>query len=216
MPDQLDPNNGEVTDNHNLPKIPELDQDYADEWGFVYNRGEFADGSDAGSDSLLDALEERVTVVDTEANRSNYTAYTDALFVASDTGRLFIGDGTDWTRRPLVENVTRRPIAQLEGAESYEIPIRVADTETLEVYRWGAYDVSTGGAPTGLDVELVDGSDTVQTAANTANSQNAVSPVASYQNASGSLSVFKLRANNTSGSDIVSPGVGMHFAWVVV
>lgn len=96
MPQELDPNNGEVTDNHNLPKVPPLDDEYADQWGYVVNDGEFSDGSDAGSDSLVQALEERTPVVDTAANRSNYTPHTDAVFIASDTGRLYLGDGSAW------------------------------------------------------------------------------------------------------------------------
>lgn len=90
------PNNPPNTDNHNLPKIPPLDTEYADEWGYIYNNGQFADGSDAGTPGVISALEERLVVVDTEANQSNYTAYQDAVFISSDTNSIFLGDGTNW------------------------------------------------------------------------------------------------------------------------
>lgn len=90
------PTNPPNTDNHNLPKVPPLDTEYADEWGYIINNGQFADGSDAGTPGLVDALEERTPVVDTEANRSNYTPYSDSIFLASDTGNFFIGDGSSW------------------------------------------------------------------------------------------------------------------------
>jgi len=107
------------------------------------------------------------------------------------------------------------PIAELEDTESIELPIVVNDTETLEVYRWGAYDASDGTATTGLDVELLDASDTVQTSANTADNRNSSTPVASYQNTSGTTSIFKLRAYNGTGSAIDTPGVGCHFGYTV-
>ena len=116
----------------------------------------------------------------------------------------------------VVDDPQRLPIAELADGESIELPIPVADGETLKVYRWGAFDVSDGTAPTGLDVELLDGSDTVQVSANTADDQNTDIPVASYENRSGTKSVFKLRAINQTGSNMRSPGVGCHFGFQVV
>jgi len=120
----------------------------------------------------------------------------------------------------VVDDPDRLPAAELDTGESIEIPVPVDDTETLEVYRWGAYDAADHTAPTGLDVELVDGADTVQAAANTTNTQDTGAPVASYQNTSGSTQVFKLRAKNDSGSAIgdadTDPGVGSHFGYRVV
>jgi len=120
----------------------------------------------------------------------------------------------------VVQNPDRLPAAELQGGESIEVPIPVADGETLEVYRWGAFDASDHTAPTGLDVELVDGGDVVQTAANTTNSQDTGAPVASYQNTSGATQVFKLRAKNDSGAAIGdvdgAPGVGSHFGYLVI
>lgn len=122
--------------------------------------------------------------------------------------------------RRLVDDPQRLPAAALDAGDSIEIPIPVADGETLEVYRWGAYNAADYTAPTGLDVELVDGSDVVQTAENTTNTEDATAPVASLQNTTGTLSVYKLRAANDTGSAIgdadADPGVGSHFGfWVV-
>jgi hypothetical protein len=149
------------------------------------------------------------------------------------------GDGTVWYRTDLDEyrgvedgtTVTFRtdsraevlvdspnggiPTALLEATESVEISVPVPDGETLKVYRWGAYKISDGTAPAGLNVQLLDGSDTVQASANTTNAENTASPVTSHANSSGSLSVFKLAINNNTGSDFTTDGVGGTFAYLV-
>jgi hypothetical protein len=119
-------------------------------------------------------------------------------------------------RDVVVDNPDRLPITELQDGESIEIPVDVEDDETLNIYRWGAYDVLDGTAPVGLDVELLDNSDTVKTAENTPDTQDDRTPVASYVNTSGTVSVFKLRAKNDTGVAIDSPGVGTHFGYVVV
>jgi hypothetical protein len=116
----------------------------------------------------------------------------------------------------IVDSPDRLPITELRDGESIEIAVRVNDGDTLEVYRWGAFDASNSMAPTGLDVELLDGNDTVQESENTPNSESDQTPAASYENDSGGPSVLKLRAINHSGNAIVNPGVGAHFGYVVV
>jgi len=116
----------------------------------------------------------------------------------------------------VVETPDQLPLTELADGDSVELTIVVDDQEALEVYRWGAYDASDGSTPSGLDVELLDGSDTVQASANSQDSADKTSPVASHQNGSGSTSIFKLRAKNGTGSAIDSPGVGAHFGFVVV
>jgi hypothetical protein len=119
-------------------------------------------------------------------------------------------------RDVVVDNPDRLPIAELEDGDSIELAIPVDDGEMLEVYRWGGFDVSDGLAPSGLDVELLDGDDTVRVSSNTSNEQDNRTPLASYENSSGSRSIFKLRAINTTGSVIDNPGVSAHFGYVVV
>ena len=114
-----------------------------------------------------------------------------------------------------VHNPERLPITELGDGESIEIPVRVSDGEMLRVHRWGAYDVADGTAPLGLNVELLDGNDTVQMSENTVDTHDDRTAVASHENTSGSTAVFKLRAKNTTGSAIDSPGVGAHFGYLV-
>jgi hypothetical protein len=115
-----------------------------------------------------------------------------------------------------VENPDRLPITELADGDSIELSVPIANSETLDVYRWGAFDVSDGIAPTGLDVELLDGDDTVQASSNTTNQQDVHTPVASYENTSGSESVFKLRVKNRTGAAIDNPGVDSHFGYKVI
>ena len=89
------------------------------------------------------------------------------------------------------------------------------DGETLKVYRWGAYKISDGTAPTGLEVQLLDGGDTVQASENTVDTEDTATPVASFGNATGSRSIFKLRINNATGNNYTTDGVGGLFAYVV-
>lgn len=109
------------------------------------------------------------------------------------------------------------PTALLGDTESAEISVPVPDTETLKVYRWGVYKIGDETAPTGLQAQLLDGGDTVQASANTTNTESTdpATPIASYQNSSGSLSVFKLRANNATGNDYTVDGVGAVFGYMV-
>jgi hypothetical protein len=109
------------------------------------------------------------------------------------------------------------PVALLEDGESIEITVVVPDRQTLKVYRWGVYKITDGTAATGLEVQLLDGGDTVQTSSNTTDTESIdpASPVTSYTNASGSPSVFKLRANNATGNNYTTDGVGSHFAYIV-
>lgn len=107
------------------------------------------------------------------------------------------------------------PSASLADTESAEISVLVPDGQTLTVYRWGVYKIADGTAPTGLEAQLLDGSDTVQASENTTDSENTSSGVASHSNSSGSASIFKLRADNDTGSDFTTDGVGAFFAYEV-
>ena len=60
-------------------------------------------------------------------------------------------------REVVVDNPERLPITVLKNGESIEVPVFANDGEMLAVYRWGAFDASSA-----LDVELLDGNDTIQ------------------------------------------------------
>jgi len=67
------------TDNHGLNK---------------YTQGE--DNWEHSSD--MDTIEERLTIKDTDANKSNYTPHDGALYIATDTGVVYDGDGSSWVK----------------------------------------------------------------------------------------------------------------------
>lgn len=158
----------------------------------------------------------RNEVVQALANLTGDEQFTAHPIAAADIATDAVTDTEADLPAIVVEDPERQFIARLDDTESIEIPVRVPDTQTLEVYRWGAFDASDGTAPAGLTVELLDGADTVQVSANTANNQSKSTPVASHSNTSGSASIFKVRAKNGTGAAINSPGVGMVAGFVVV
>ena len=116
----------------------------------------------------------------------------------------------------LVEQPERLPITELRDGESIEIPVTLNTGSVLEVYRWGVFNVATQSAPSGLYVELLNGNDMVVASENTVDNRDSASPIASANNSSSSLSIFKLRAKNKTGTPIDEPGVGCHFSYRVV
>ena len=141
-----------TSENHNLPKIPPLDSQYEDEWGFVYNDGEFADGSDAGSDALVQALDERTPIVDTAANRSEYFPYADALFIASDTGQVSLGDGESWSSRGVVPNDSD----VLDAIDGADISPNLVDANQVSVEQQSTEKVIDEITSDGSGVQTVD------------------------------------------------------------
>ena len=69
-----------TTDNHDFAR-PEPGT-LENEWGDVINQ------------ELIDLLEERVAIVDDDADLTNYEEYDGGLFIAADTGDVYIGTGT--------------------------------------------------------------------------------------------------------------------------
>lgn len=154
-----------------------------------------------------------ILTFDTDAN--GVTNVEDHRDIGPAIGENLVGRTAIDYRDIVVDTPERLPIAELNDGESIELSIPVGDGETLKIYRWGAFDASDGTAPTGLNVELLDGVDTVQASVNTTDEENRELPVASYENNSGSMSVFNLRAKNDTGSVLDAPGVGSHFGFVV-
>jgi len=77
------------TDNHSYP-IPDAgDSDYEN----TFN-------------SYFDQVDETVPIVDTDGNETNYTPYDGALFIASDTGTVYRGDGNAWNELRAPEQTT--------------------------------------------------------------------------------------------------------------
>lgn len=108
---------GTNTNNHGFGK-PTLDGD-TDVWGEILNQ------------ETIDKLEERVTIVDTNANRTNYTAYADALFIASDTGQVYTGDGASWNELD-IDVATHSATHENGGADEIDVTGLTIDTETTD------------------------------------------------------------------------------------
>ena len=68
--------------NQGFPLLQQGDE--IDNWGDVVRTEAFV------------PLEERLMVVDTSVNRSNYTPYADLLYYETDTGAFYEGDGSAW------------------------------------------------------------------------------------------------------------------------
>ena len=79
------------TNNHDLPLIPPVGEDDADEfageWGEIIN------------DEGWGQLEELLIARDVDDDRTEYEPYDGALFWASDTGAVYVGTGTEWELR---------------------------------------------------------------------------------------------------------------------
>jgi len=52
------------------------------------------------------ALDTDIEIRDADANRTDYEAKAGAKFLATDTGAVYIGDGTDWQELGSVRSVT--------------------------------------------------------------------------------------------------------------
>jgi hypothetical protein len=181
----------------------DADPGFSADYGWDYTAGELWDDANGEKDVTIDAT------WTTDPGSGNdvtlrYRIYTlDVSFSPTEIQRLVNSPNG---------NV---PTALLDDGESVEITTPVPDGETLSVYRWGAYTVAGGAAPSGLEAQLLDGSDTVQASENTVNTESTSGAVASHTNTSGSVSVFKLRVNNSTGTAYTTDGVSGIFAYAV-
>jgi hypothetical protein len=102
----------------------------------------------------------------------------------------------------------------------YEQPVDLEPGETLSVHRWGAKMVSDGTVPAGLEMRILDDTDTVVASEETRLSKSVDTPVASYENTSDTEQVtVKIQAHNGTGGDLGvdddADGVGIEMGWVV-
>lgn len=76
------------TNNHNIQRPPVGEENGTDDtnWAEEWN-------------SNAVTIDGKLTVVDTEANQSEYTPKTDALYFATDTEVWYRGDGTNWVQQ---------------------------------------------------------------------------------------------------------------------
>lgn len=71
-----------TTDNHDWPRI--TPGTLADQWGAIYNS------------DLIDPLDKKTPLVGLDANKSNFTPYSGAIYVATDTNIIYTGTGSTW------------------------------------------------------------------------------------------------------------------------
>jgi|GEM_PF-320854 hypothetical protein len=147
----------------------------------------------------------------------------------SINGRVILPDGTVETSATssdgglsLAQIAVSKPesvtTAALGDQDAIELSKALEPGDTLEVYRWGARKVANGSVPTGLEVRLLDGTDTVVASEQTALTQSTDTPVASHENTGSSVEIVKLQAFNGTGGaiDADGDGVGSEFGAVVV
>jgi len=166
---------------------------------------------DAGNSLTIDAAGGTDTRTDVSDGGTTVVSDTTDINFGSNISASDDGDGTATVQSLGVDSPKVFTRAELNDTESIEHDIPVNDTETLTIYRWGVHRTSDDTAPTGLDVELVDAGDAVQTAANTVDNENS-SGITSLSNSSGSLSIYTVRLYNGTGS---TEEVAGHFAYIV-
>lgn len=93
----------------------------------------------------MQTIEERLTVRDTEANRSNYTPHAGARFIATDTGAIYDGDGGSW-------NLADRKVSQVRTAT-------IVDDDDGTTYDVGA--ALTGGGTVSDDPDYLWADDSI-------------------------------------------------------
>lgn len=75
-------------------------------------------GTDVMNDDMTAKLEERLVARDTESNLSNYEAYEDAIFIATDTGAVYDGNGTSWEKASRqFESISTESLDSIDGYE---------------------------------------------------------------------------------------------------
>lgn len=114
-----------TTPNHSLSRPPVGSETGTDDtnWGAELN----------SNTTELDGL---LLIRDTDASKSNYEPYTDALFYATDTETMWIGDGSTWTELPWWSATPNFDSAQVNG-NSVKTDVATTTTQT------GAYTAST-------------------------------------------------------------------------
>lgn len=152
-----------------------------------------------GESSAFPSNHEKVPIWEFSADSGNVVAHTDH--------RVFNPEDIDRVKPD--ETIPR---VALEDGESAEFSIPVKDGETVVLTGWGAVD-QDNLSPSALSVNFIDETYTVQHANSVAWEENS-DGLHSLTNNTGSLTHFRFRVINNTGSDYVDPdGVTAAFAW---
>ncbi|WP_372910284.1 hypothetical protein [Salinigranum sp.] len=109
-------------------------------------------------------LERDVPVYDTETNRDSYAPYDGSVFVATDTGRRYVGDGTAWSELPYPSSDTSSGSTDDSGSTSSDANVTVSKANgTIEAARDGTTFSSSSDADVVFDdlVNALQDGDTV-------------------------------------------------------
>lgn len=170
-------------------------------------------------ESETDPMHPTTPIFTFKTDASGVTDAVDHRDIGPELGKNIVGQTAINYPEVVVDNPDRYQAAELDDGDSYEIPVQVPNGHRLAVYRWGCYDADTNSAPSGLDVQLLDGGDLVREASNTVDEYSTDQPVASHQNDTGGPQSYILRGKNSTGNPIgdgdTDRGVGMHFGYLV-
>lgn len=151
-------------------------------------------------------IEESLVNLDTDANKTNYTAWSSAVFIATDTNNIYYGDGASWNLIGEIgggggsnANPAVSERVEIPNTETYEIPIPVPDGQTLTVEAWGLIEEDRSALPSGLTMQLWNDSDVTVTSESTTYTASPAS--ASITNSSVTVSWYKIVAHNNTGTD---------------
>jgi hypothetical protein len=136
------------TDNHTFPTPDKADPDYADTFQQFFTQ-----------------IDERVLISDIESNRSQYTPYEDAKFISTDSGTIYVGNGTSWIDVTTETDPTYTSVSLESGwsiTENADDEIVILDTNDYTIYRRD--DANDKWVTDTIDIDgIIDGSGTLHT-----------------------------------------------------
>lgn len=123
------------SDNHGF----ELDYQAGDSWDY---------------NDEFEALEERVEVRDTDANRSNYTPHAGAKYFCTDTDEVYLGDGAAWNYIGEISDPNAFADATHDNAAHTETFAVDGDTQPPQGHGNGAHSSNYAYSSTHSDVDI--------------------------------------------------------------
>lgn len=123
-----------ATDNHNFSQPARGAENWDQDW---YDN--------------FDALDERVALSGPAAERTNYTAYEDSLYIATDTEEVYEGTGTTWEQLesfgsdPTLGDVSTTSVDADSASVTNEVSVGSVNTEEVSVTNTSEYTVNVPG-----------------------------------------------------------------------
>lgn len=163
---------------------------------------------------------------------NGYTPTENALYIntASENDDYYRGNGSNWDLVGSLASATSTarqvirapndgiPTADIPTGDFAERTVIVPDDFEITLHTWGGYTVPSMTAPTGVEVRLLDDTESILTASNTVR-EASTSGLYTDMNDSGSDSLYLLRLVNESGTDYTSAagndGLGAFFGYAI-